>query len=34
VQRNTSGYEVVHGPAPGPFGSRGAVVAESPHAGA
>jgi glycogen debranching enzyme len=32
VQRNTSGYEVVHGPAPGPFGSRGAVVAESPHA--
>ena len=34
VQRNTSGYEVIHGPAPGPFGSRGAVVAESPHAGA
>jgi glycogen debranching enzyme len=34
VQRNTSGYEVVRGPAPGPFGSRGVVVAESPHAGA
>ncbi len=34
VQRNTSGYDVIHGPAPGPFGSRGAVVAESPHAGA
>jgi glycogen debranching enzyme len=34
VQRNTSAYEVIHGPAPGPFGSRGAVVAESPHAGA
>jgi glycogen debranching enzyme len=34
VERNTSGYEVVHGPAPGPLGSRGAVVAESPHAGA
>jgi glycogen debranching enzyme len=34
VQRNTSGYQVVHGPAPGPLGSRGAVVAESPHAGA
>jgi glycogen debranching enzyme len=33
VMRNTSGYRVVHGPAPGPFGSRGAVVAESPHAG-
>ena len=33
VQRNTSGYEVVHGPAPGPFGSRGEVMAESPHAG-
>ncbi|HET9756673.1 MAG TPA: glycogen debranching N-terminal domain-containing protein [Candidatus Limnocylindrales bacterium] len=34
VLSNTSGYRVVHGPAPGPFGSRGAVVAESPHAGA
>ena len=32
VMRNTSGYRVVHGPAPGPLGSRGAVVAESPHA--
>jgi hypothetical protein len=33
VQSNTSGYRVVHGPAPGPLGSRGAVVAESPDAG-
>jgi glycogen debranching enzyme len=33
VLSNTSGYRVVHGPAPGPLGSRGPVVAESPHAG-
>jgi glycogen debranching enzyme len=32
VMTNTSGYRVVHGPAPGPLGSRGAVVAESAHA--
>ena len=33
VQKNTSGYDVVHGPAPGPLGSRGAVMAESADAG-
>jgi glycogen debranching enzyme len=33
VLSNSSGYRVVHGPAPGPLGSRGPVVAESPHAG-
>ncbi len=33
VLSNTTGYRVVHGPAPGPLGSRGPVVAESPHAG-
>jgi glycogen debranching enzyme len=33
VLSNTSGYRVVHGPAPGPLGSRGPVVAESRHAG-
>ena len=32
VMSNTTGYRVVHGAAPGPLGSRGAVVAESPHA--
>jgi glycogen debranching enzyme len=32
VMTNTSGYRVVHAPAPGPLGSRGAVVAESAHA--
>jgi len=32
VLSNTSGYRVVHGPAPGPFGSRGAVVATPPDA--
>jgi glycogen debranching enzyme len=34
VTSNTSGYEVVHGPAPGPLGRRGPGVAESRHAGA
>jgi hypothetical protein len=34
VMTNSSGYRVVHGPAPGPLGSRGVVVAESAHAGA
>jgi hypothetical protein len=33
VLSNTSGYRVVHGPAPGPLGSVGPVVAESAHAG-
>jgi glycogen debranching enzyme len=33
VLSNTSGYRVVHGPAPGPLGSRSPVVAESRHAG-
>lgn len=32
VLSNTSTYQVIHGPAPGPLGSRGAVVAESAHA--
>ena len=33
VLSNTSSYKVVHGPAPGPLGSRSPVVAESPYAG-
>ncbi len=33
VISNTSPYRVVHAPAPGPFGSRGAVVAQSADAG-
>ena len=33
VTSNTSGYEVVHGPAPGPLGRRRPGVAESSHAG-
>jgi glycogen debranching enzyme len=33
VLSNTTGYRVIHGPAPGPLGSRSPVVAESPHAG-
>jgi glycogen debranching enzyme len=33
VLANTSGYQVVHGAAPGPLGSRGPIVAESSDAG-
>jgi glycogen debranching enzyme len=33
VLSNSSGYRVIHGAAPGPLGSRGPVVAESPHEG-
>jgi glycogen debranching enzyme len=34
VLANTSGYEVVHAPAPGPLGSRGAVAADGSDADA